>query len=351
MPAALGVDVPRGSTVDDALLPYPGEAAREAELDTWCERAGGTVVELGHSVEGRAIRAARVPSKAADAPRVLVNANIHGPEWIGARVALGVLRALAVGDAERLREVAEVVVVPCVNVDGYARTEARRGRGSLRELRTNANGVDLNRNFPLPRVPLTLWARSVSARLAGSGSADPRRATYRGPAPLSEPEARALDAFCERERFVACASLHSFMGACIPPCLSTSAEARAYATLVKAFARAQPCTRYPRLAGRLVDVTTGELEDRLHHDFGCWAMTIECFTLAASLRQHLRAPSLFWRFNPREPEAVVHNDVPGVIAFLLAALTMPHPRRRGITAGTASPGSITAREFRGRIHP
>lgn len=320
----------------DALAPYVGADAREEELEALCARAGGRLMELGRSVEGRAIHAVRVPARREGAPRVLVNANIHGPEWIGAAVAMGVLRALAEGRAEELRTAAEVVVVPCVNVDGAARTEAQRGRGTLRELRTNARGVDLNRNFPTPKVPSTWAARAVSARFAGSGSSDPRRATYRGQAPLSEPEARALDALCVRERFVACASLHSFMGTCIPPCVRTVEESQGYRRLAAAFAHAQTRTRYRRLASRTLDVTTGELEDRLHHDLGCWAMTIECFSVVESLRQHLWAPSLFWRFNPRAPGPVVDDDVPAVVAFLLAALEVPHPRRSRPDGGDAT---------------
>lgn len=326
------------------LSPYPGEDERERELEELCAEGGGVVEEIGRSVEGRPIRAARLPAwspssspspSSSSPPRVLVNANIHGPEWIGARVAMGVLRALAEAPAAAgtpsaaatLRAAAEVVVIPCVNVDGWARTEGCSGRGTLKALRTNAHGVDLNRNFPVPAVPSTWIARTISARFAGSGSGDPRRATFRGTGPLSEPEAAALDAFCARERFVACASLHSFMGTCIPPCVRTREESRGYALLARAVAGAQARRRYRRLASRLVDVTTGELEDRLHHELGCWAMTIECFTVLQSVAQHLHAPSLFWRFNPHDPAVVVDNDVPGVLAFLRAALALPHPAR------------------------
>lgn len=310
--------------------PYPGEHERERELDDLAAQAGGSVVEIGRSVEGRTLRAARVPSTAAgDVPRVLVNANIHGPEWIGSRVAMSVLERLARNeqDARELRARAEVWVIPCVNVDGFARVERQGGVGALKELRTNARGVDLNRNFPLPSAPLSWFGRNVSARFAGSGSNDPRRATYRGTGPLSEPEARALAALCREQRFVASAGLHSFMGTCIPPCVTTSQEARAYRSLAMAFSRAQRRTRYWRLANRAFDVFTGELEDHLHHDLGCWALTIECFSVGQSIAQHARAPSLFWRFNPHERAPVVDNDAPAVVAFLRAALELPHPRR------------------------
>jgi predicted deacylase len=308
---------------------YPGSDERERELEDLAVKSGGSIVEIGKSVGGRAIRGVRVASTSTStsAPKVLVNANIHGPEWIGSRVAMGVLRAVAEGHAIRSR--AEVVVVPCINVDGYARVEACSGRGSLKELRCNDNGVDLNRNFPVPSSPPSNWiVRNISVRFGGSGSGDPKSAAYRGPQPSSEPEVRALDAFCEREKFVACVSLHSFMGTFIPPCVRTASEASSYAKLARIMRRAQTNTGYVRLANRFVDVLTGELEDRLHHDFGCWAITLECFAIWQSIAQHLSAPSLFWRFNPREPALVEQNDVPAVLAFLDAALDMPHPRRR-----------------------
>lgn len=63
-------------------------------------------------------------------------------------------------DTPTIRRLATVYAVPCMNPDGYA---ARR--------RTNANGVDLNRNWP-------------------ASNFSPSRG--RGPMPLSEPETRAV---------------------------------------------------------------------------------------------------------------------------------------------------------------
>lgn len=318
--------------------PYPGEEARERELEELARVAGGDVVTIGSSVEGRAIRAARVPttngSTTPDTARVFVNANIHGPEWIGSRTAMNVLERLARNDdadARDLRARAEVWVLPCINVDGFARVERDDGIGTLKALRTNANGVDLNRNFPVPTGEVTAelsWiSRHISPLFAGSGSSDPQRATYRGAAPLSEPEARAVSEFCAAHKFVAAVGLHSFMGTCIPPCVTTSAESHAYASLARTVRRAQKRPRYWTLAWSAFDVFTGELEDHLHHTHGTWAMTIECFSVGQSIRQHARAPSLFWRFNPHDAAPIVNNDAPAVIAYLRAALELPHPRR------------------------
>ena len=78
--------------------------------------------------------------------------------------------------------------------------------------------------------------------------------------------------------------------------------------------------RYHRLSSRHFDTFTGELEDFHHHRFGTWAVCVETFSFWASVRQHVRAPCAFWRFNPREPEPWVDNDVAGIAAFLNAAL-------------------------------
>jgi predicted deacylase len=283
---------------------------------------GADIVEYGASVRGAPLRAVRVPTTSIDAgfeaPRVLCSANIHGPEFVGGAVALGLLEQLVVGDpaAATLRGRAEIWVVPCINPDGYARTWACEGRGTLAELRTNERGVDLNRNYPLP-------SGATAGRLPGAGSTRLGAATYRGPSPLSEPETRALHELCAAQRFAASANMHSFMGTIIPARVTTRAAYGAYRHLCRAFAAGQRQHRYRRLSNRIFDVFTGEQEDHQHHALGTWAACIETFSLMASYRQHLRAPSLFWRFNPIDPQPWVDNDVSGVVAFLAAAIERP----------------------------
>ena len=120
---------------------------------------------IGTSVNGRPIvavhRTRAVPEGTVVDPAatrtVLVIGSIHGDEQAGLRV----VRLLR--DRDRLPAGLDLWLVPTVNPDG---TAAYR--------RTNAHGVDLNRNFPY------LW-RSSS-----------RTATWSGPEPLSEPEGVAL---------------------------------------------------------------------------------------------------------------------------------------------------------------
>lgn len=305
-----------------ALAPYPGPEAREAELHELCAALPEAELhEYGRSVEGRPLEALRLPGPSG-APRVLVCANTHGPEFIGNRVATAVIRELAEGTAgpelSELRAKAELWVAPCLNPDGYARTWERAGEGELPGLRHNANGVDLNRNWPLPpgerRLPLP-----------GAGSDKPGDATYRGPEPLSEPETACLDRLLAERGFHASVNLHSFMGTVIPARVRDRGSYATYRRLARRFADAQPEVGYRRLASRIFDTFTGEQEDHQHHRHRCWAACVECFPITASFRQHLRAPSLFWRFNPHDPRPWIDNDVPGLAAFLLAAVELPRP--------------------------
>lgn len=311
-----------------SLDPYPDPERRERELESLAaaaSRPGGGVelVEYGRSVEGRALTAVRIPSRGGgdSAARVLICANTHGPEFIGNRVCVAMLRALAENDdspVHRLLARAQLWLVPCMNPDGYARTFARDGVGELALLRHNQSGVDLNRNWPLPEGERRL-------PLPGAGSPRSGDATYRGPHPLSEPETASLDRLLDEQRFWASANLHSFMGTLFPARVRDRASFVRYRSLCRTLGAAQVHTRYRWLASRRFDTFTGEQEDHQHHRYGCWSICVECFPLSASVSQHLRAPSLFWRFNPHDPSRWVANDVPGIVAYLLAALELPRP--------------------------
>ena len=304
-----------------ALAPYPDPENRDKVTRDLAFELGAEALTYGQSVEGRPLWVVRVPSAGPSARRVLVTGNIHGVEWISSQVALGVLRALSTPAFGELRARAEVWVIPCVNPDGYARTFMSRGQGTLAALRTNANGVDLNRNFPLP-------VGHARKRLPGAGSATPGKATYVGTEPLSEPESQALARLLSEQKFYAGINGHSFMGKLIPARALQRNDRLVYKGLARALAQAQN-NRYGRLASNWIDTFTGELEDYQHHHHGMWAACLETFTLGASLRQHVRAPSLFWRFNPHDLQRWCDNDVPAVAAYLLAALEQPRPATSG----------------------
>ncbi len=305
----------------DPLAPYPSPEARDAEFAARTQALGGELVQYGQSVMGRKLLAARIPptyGTAGVCARVLVSANIHGLEYIGSQVAMGVLQNNPPVEILELRKEAELWVIPCLNPDGYARTWEQHGQGSVAQLRSNARGVDLNRNFPLPKG-------AARRKLPGAGSTMPGAATYVGAAPLSEPETAALATLLQEHRFAAAINIHSFLGRTIPAHVTDRESFETYASLCRTFSQNQSRWHYPHLASRWLDTFTGEMEDYQHHHLGCWAMCLETFSIPASLRQNLRAPSPFFRFNPREPEPWVQNDVPAIAAFLRHALQLASP--------------------------
>jgi protein MpaA len=125
--------------------------------------AAARTVVIGHSVRGRRIVAVvRGPNDARR--RVLVVGCIHGNECAGLAIISALERAPVVHGVQ-------LWLVPEMNPDGTAA-----------DTRQNADGVDLNRNFPYQ------WERVT----------DPTY--YSGPRPLSEPESRAAVGLIQRIR-------------------------------------------------------------------------------------------------------------------------------------------------------
>lgn len=122
------------------------------------------------SVKGRIIYTRDLGPVAAPL-RVLVVGAMHGDELSSASLALHWLRLAQL-------EAAPVHwrFIPALNPDGLFGRPARR---------MNANGVDLNRNFPTPN-----WARESVVYWEKKVRKDPRR--WPGKRALSEPESRFL---------------------------------------------------------------------------------------------------------------------------------------------------------------
>jgi protein MpaA len=114
------------------------------------------LIAIGTSVEGRPITALRRGDR--EGRRVLVIGVIHGDEQAGLQI-VDLLTELPVPPG------VDLFLVPAMNPDGVAH-----------DTRGNANGVDLNRNFPYNWAPL----------------AEPGDWQYAGPAAASEPETRAI---------------------------------------------------------------------------------------------------------------------------------------------------------------
>ena len=125
----------------------------------------------GRSHQGRPLYWRDVGAPSAGALRVLVVGAIHGDEPTSASLALQWIAL-----AEATQRPVHWRFIPVLNPDGLLARPPTR---------TNARGVDLNRNFETPD-----WEHEAPRHWEQRQRRNPRR--WPGPAPLSEPESQFL---------------------------------------------------------------------------------------------------------------------------------------------------------------
>lgn len=133
-------------------------------------------ITLGESVQGRPIE---MYVFGEGGETTLIIGGIHGSEPTSSELAIDLINYLK--DHPEIYADCCVMVAPSVNPDGLA---ARKRR--------NANGIDINRNFPASNFPTRF-----DQRFAG------------GRKPLSEPETRAIVVAIEHARPAKLISIHS----------------------------------------------------------------------------------------------------------------------------------------------
>ncbi len=185
------VKLPLAAAAKSALSSGPGHPLADIKGSTPCDELVARVPNLkmplcvdarlkptvGRSAQGRTLYARDVVAPEAQF-KVLVIGAIHGDELSSASVALHwIQNAVDTPSNVHWR------FIPALNPDGLLVRPAQR---------MNANGVDLNRNFPTPN-----WERDAKVYWEQRTRKDPRR--WPGPNPLSEPESRYL--FDEMARF------------------------------------------------------------------------------------------------------------------------------------------------------
>lgn len=174
----------RGTTSD--LTPTP-VAATAAYAEA--QAVVGTPLLLGHSVQGRAIRGVELGA----GPRwVAAIGGIHQGNEANSTVLANLLLEYFRENLAEIPDGVGLAFLPDVNPDGAA-------AGT----RTNANGVDLNRNWDAG------WQRDSygpSGLVPGGG----------GTRPFSEPETRALARYLLHRPFVAAIFFHSKGGLVVP---------------------------------------------------------------------------------------------------------------------------------------
>ena len=172
-------------------------------------------VVIGKSVNGQDILAFKVTVAARQVPdglrpAVLYSSAQHAREWITPEMTRRLMHHVIDGfgtdpQITALLARTELWFVPVANPDGYDYTFStdRLWRKNLRDNDgdgqiTEVDGVDLNRNFP------TRWGYDEEG-----SSSSPDSQTYRGTAPASEPETRALDGLMSRMDFEFLVNYHS----------------------------------------------------------------------------------------------------------------------------------------------
>ncbi len=136
---------------------------------------------IGKTVQGKDIIGVSIGNASTNIMMVgAIHAGESGPEII-----LSVIRQLLQEHPE-VFDTVSISAIPVVNFD----QRQRSAQGVPYYLRTNANNVDLNRNFPAD------W--EIVDTSYGYCTDDEFALTYRGPYPASEPEVQAVMAFIQQ---------------------------------------------------------------------------------------------------------------------------------------------------------
>ncbi|MFI7544755.1 M14 family zinc carboxypeptidase [Actinoplanes sp. NPDC049599] len=209
----------RAAAAPAVFRPYGTPGGIRAELVATAARFPrlAKLETIGATVRGVPIQAVKVTNGARAVPdgrrpAVLYFGGQHAREWITPEMTRRLMHHVLNGygadpGITRLLDTTELWFLPVANPDGYDLTftadEYRYWRKNMRDNNGDGrygpeDGIDLNRNF----------AEKWGYDNEGS-SPEPDGETYRGPAPQSEPETRAMDALFRRVGFEFLVNYHS----------------------------------------------------------------------------------------------------------------------------------------------
>ncbi|MGI8661825.1 MAG: M14 family metallopeptidase [Acidimicrobiales bacterium] len=299
------------------------------------------------SVFGRSVRGRDLVAVTVAAPRrcpgdvearAVVLGNIHGNEVVSSELALAVLEDLCATDLRddvvALLAVADVTVVPALNVDGRDATFAGLDRTAwfVNAPRRNANLVDLNRNWPWPAGARDHWLPIAGVRTT-------RLPWSRGSHPLSEPETAAFEDLLASRPPFALLNLHSTGQIITWPWSSKAeppADVAAFRAMAEAFRAAQTRWRYRAKQSRAWYPIVGSSDDHFYDRWGTLAVTIETDRPGAAVRsaplERSRWHHAFWWANPSDLDAHIDNNRAACVAALRSAA-----QSKGVASAGASP--------------
>jgi carboxypeptidase T len=180
-------------TVEETFAAAEGFAAAKPQLATWLDVGDSWAKTQGSG--GYDLKVLKLTNSAVPGPKpkLFVNAAIHAREYTTAPLVLAFARHLLDGhgvdaDATWILDHHEVHLLLQTNPDGRKKAEAGlswRKNTNSDYCAGNSIGADLNRNFGFS------WNSTGGAGSSGN----PCDLTYRGPAPASEPETQAVEAY------------------------------------------------------------------------------------------------------------------------------------------------------------
>ncbi len=244
------------------------------------------LVRIGTTGQGREILALKLTQgarghKDGSRPAVLYSATQHAREWIATEIDRRLMTHYVDRwrahdkSVKKLLKSTELWFVPVANPDGYQYTfdHERLWRKNLRDNNgdgqtTVGDGVDPNRNYP------SHWGYDDE----GSSSI-PSSETYRGPAPASEPETKAMMGLLDRIGFAFQVNYHSngqwLLYAEGWQIGTPTADDPIYYAMSGNLDKPAIAEFHPGLSSDVLYVTNGETTDYAHAEAGTLAWTPE----------------------------------------------------------------------------
>lgn len=234
-------------------------------LESWLALENARARKIGNSVAGEPLWMVEIGNPKATNVSVVI-AGIHPIEWIGVEAGYALAKLASKNPSENRR----VCFFPLANPDGFRDVEANIRSGKRRWVRSNRNGVDLNRNWPT-------HFRASSGLIKGHNAS--------GPSPCSEPEVAAivdtLDEIAKHANIDIALSLHSIGNMILMPWGGVWKSPRARAQHLRvAKTLKERLGRYAiRQVSRWVPGVSfahGMEIDHLHQAYEATAILIEC---------------------------------------------------------------------------